>query len=324
MGSRPCWGRVRKFASTLIAAAALTAFAAAVTSAAAASPVPALAIADQKPATFSDVRFRALHLRRSRYVAPWNVALRRPDRERFDAWLAAARAAGVRDVLVAFGAASGSHCPRRPCRLPSVGSYTRAFRAFHRRYPQVRAIQPWNEANSPTQPTGPWRRGARAAARYYNAVRASCRRCVVTAADLLDLSTHSMARWLAQFKRYAHGRPLLWGLHNYTDTNRHSGLTRTFLKLVRGKVWLTETGGIVYFRKATGAVNLRYSERRAASALKRMFALASRDRARIARLYVYQWSIDFSGNRFDAGLVRADGLARPGYYVVKHHRGWIR
>jgi hypothetical protein len=315
---------MRAFATTLLAAAALTAPATAPTATAGAAPVPALAVADQKPSSFSDPRFRALHVRRSRYVAPWNVALRRPDRERFDAWLAAARAAGVRDVLVAFGAATGSRCPRRPCRLPSVGSYSRAVRAFHRRYPEIRTLQPWNEANSPTQPTGSWRTGAPAAARYYNALRRVCRRCAITAADLLDLSTRSMAHWLDRFRRYAHGRPRLWGLHNYTDTNRRSGLTARFLRMVPGRVWLTETGGIVYFRKATGAVNFRYSERRAASALKRMFALARRDRGRIGRLYVYQWSIDFSGNRFDAGLVRADGRARPGYYVVKHHRRWIR
>src|SRR4029079_6054867 len=144
--------------------------------------------------------------------------------------------------------------------------YTRAFRAFHRRYKRIRTIQPWNEANSPTQPTGPWRRGARAAALYYNAVRRSCRRCTVTAADVLDLSKRTMARWVHQFRRYAKGKPRLWGLHNYTDTNKPSGLTRAFLRMVRGKVWVTETGGIVYFRDASGRVRFRFSEGRAARA----------------------------------------------------------
>jgi hypothetical protein len=94
--------------------------------------------------------------------------------------------------------------------------------------------------------------------------------------------------------------------------------------MVPGKVWLTETGGIVAFREASGRVRFRYSERRAASALKRMFSIARKYRARTTRLYVYQWSIDFSGNRFDAGLVRADSAARPGYYVVRHYQRWIR
>jgi hypothetical protein len=286
--------------------------------------MPAVGIADQKAQTFTSARFWALHVRRSRVVVPWNVALVRSERRRFDTWLHAAHRARVHDVLVAFSASRGSRCPRRPCRLPSVRSYTRAFRAFRRHYRSIRGIQPWNEANSPTQPTGPWRRGARAAARYYNVVRRYCRRCSVTAADVLDLSRRTMTRWLRKFRRYAHGRPRLWGLHNYTDTNRRSGLTRAFLRMVPGRIWVTETGGIVYFRKASGAVTLRYSERRAARALRRTFAIARKYRRRISRLYLYQWSIDFSGNRFDAGLVRANGTARPGYYVVRRYRRWMR
>jgi hypothetical protein len=284
---------------------------------------PIVGIADQKANTFSSGNFRALHVKRSRYVVPWNVALVESERARFDRWYGAARAAGVKQVLVAFSASRGSRCPARPCRLPSVRSYTRAFRAFRRHYRGIRTIQPWNEANSPTQPTGPWRRGARAAARYYNVVKRQCRRCTVTAADVLDLSRRTMGRWVHQFKRYAH-KPRLWGLHNYTDTNRRSGLTAAFLRMVRGKVWLTETGGIVAFRDANGHVRFRFSERRAATATRRMFSIARKHRRRIARLYVYQWSIDFSGNRFDAGLVRANGVPRPAYYVVRKYRRWIR
>jgi hypothetical protein len=302
----------------------LIAFVLLLTAPAAEAASPVLGIADQKPGTFTSSRFKALHVKRSRYVVPWNVALVKSQRAKFDAWLRAARKAHVREVLVAFNATAGSRCPARPCSLPSVRSYTRAFRAFHRRYERIRAIQPWNEANSPTQPTGPWLKGARAAALYYNAVRRYCRRCNVTAADVLDLSKRTMARWVDQFRRYAKGKPRLWGLHNYTDTNKRSGLTSAFLRMVPGKVWLTETGGIVAFREASGRVRFRYSERRAASALRRMFALARKHRARTTRLYVYQWSIDFSGNRFDAGLVRANGSARPGYYVVRKYRRWIR
>lgn len=285
---------------------------------------PMLGIADQKASTFSSSRFKSLHVKRTRYVVPWNVALVKSERARFDAWYKAARQARVKQVMVAFSASSGSRCPARPCSLPSVRSYTRAFRAFRRHYRGIRTIQPWNEANSPTQPTGPWRKGARAAARYFNVVKRYCRSCTVIAADILDLSKRTMARWVRQFRRYVHYKPTLWGLHNYTDTNRHSGLTRAFLRMVRGKVWLTETGGIVAFQEASGRVRFPFSERRAAAATKRMFSIARKYRHRIARLYVYQWSIDFSGNRFDAGLVRADGAPRPAYYVLRHYRRWIR
>jgi hypothetical protein len=285
---------------------------------------PLVGIADQKASTFTSSRFKALHVKRTRYVVPWNVALVKSERARFDAWYKAARKAHVKQVMVAFSASRGSRCPARPCSRPSVRSYKRAFRAFRRHYRGIRTIQPWNEANSPTQPTGPWRSGAKAAARYFNVVKRYCRHCTVTAADILDLSKRTMARWVHQFRRYVRYKPTLWGLHNYTDTNRHSGLTAAFLRMVRGKVWLTETGGIVAFRDAGGKVRFRYSERRAATATKRMFSIARKYRRRISRLYVYQWSIDFSGNRFDAGLVRADGVPRPAYYVLRHYRRWIR
>jgi hypothetical protein len=285
---------------------------------------PILGIGDQKPSTFTNHTFRSLHVKRSRYVAPWNVALVKSQRSRFDAWYKAARKAHVKDVMIAFSATSGSRCPARPCSLPSARSYTRAFRAFRRRYKGVHTIQPWNEANSPTQPTGPWRKGARAAANYFNIVKRNCRKCTVTAADVLDLSRRTMARWVHQFRRYVHYRPTLWGLHNYTDTNKRSGLTAAFLRMVPGKVWLTETGGIVYFQEASGRVDFKFSERRAATATRRMFSLARKYRRRIGRLYVYQWSIDLSGQRFDAGLVRANGTLRPAFYVLRKYRRWIR
>ena len=310
---------MQRFTTTALIAIAVALFAPV---AQAANPV--VGVADQKASAFGSPDFRALHVKRTRYVVPWNVALVRSQRSKFDAWLRAARAAHVREILVAFNASAGSRCPARPCSLPSVGRYKRAFRAFHRRYKRIRTIQPWNEANSPTQPTGSWRRGARAAALYYNVVRRYCRRCTITAADVLDLSKRTMARWVHQFRRYAKGKPRLWGLHNYTDTNKRSGLTGAFLRMVKGKVWITETGGIVAFRQANGRVRFGYSERRASSALRRTFGIAHKYRRRIKRLYIYQWAIDFSGNRFDAGLVRADGTPRPGYYVVRNYRGWIR
>src|SRR4051812_11325274 len=315
-----CCRRMPRFTTTTLIALVL--MLAAPVAAQASNPV--LGVADQKASAYKSSRFKSLHVKRTRYVVPWNVALVKSQRAKFDAWLSAAHAAHVREVLVAFNASAGSRCPAKPCSLPSVRAYTKAFRAFHKHYKTIRTLQPWNEANSPTQPTGPWKRGARAAALYYNVVRHYCHRCTITAADVLDLSKRTMARWVHQFRRYAKGHPALWGLHNYTDTNKKSGLTGAFLRMVPGKVWLTETGGIVAFREASGKVRFKFSEKRAASALKRMFSIARKYRSRTTRLYVYQWSIDFSGNRFDAGLVRANGAPRPGYYVVRKYRRWIR
>jgi hypothetical protein len=266
-------------------------------------------ISDQQPGTFDDPRFRLLGVEHARYITPWDSVLH--DRSRLNAWMRAATAAGV-DVHVAFGHSAGDRCPGQPCTLPSVRAYARAVRAFLRRYPEVRSITPWNEANHRSQPTA--YAPARAAA-YYEVVRAACRGCRVVAADVLD--TSNLTAWIAAFRASTSMRPRLWGLHNYGDANhfRSSG-TEAMLRAVPGQVWLTETGGIVRFQAPDGRLVLPPSEARAARALRFLLAMARTHSDRITRAYVYQWRITNPGDRFDAGLVRPDGRPRPGLGVL--------
>ena len=78
------------------------------------------------------------------------------------------------------------------------------------------------------------------------------------------------------------------------------------LSVVKGQVWLTETGGIVKFGK-----DFPYSPKRAAARTKYMFTLA-RKYKRVTRIYVYRWFGEPRTARFDAGLVNPDGSSRPG------------
>ena len=276
-----------------------------------------LAIADQKPQTFSDPLFRKLGVARSRLNTPWNSIFTEP--QRLAAWLQAAHSAGV-EPLVAFEHNRGDQCPASPCSLPPLSAYKRAIAAFRSRYPWVHLLQPWNEANSATQPTG---KHPEQAAAYYEAVKQICPGCTIPAADVLDSS--NLARWLTRFKQALHGpTPQLWGLHNYTDTNRfRTSGTKQMLSLVPGEIWFTEAGGIVTFRTADGRVVLPYDPNRAARAIRFLFQLA-RLSSRITRVYIYQWKIDFPGNRFDAGLVTWDGKPRPALRVVLQHRSLLR
>jgi hypothetical protein len=274
---------------------------------------PFVGISDQDPQTFSDARFTALGMRYARLITPWNSIFTEPDR--LDTWLQAAKAAGI-EPLVAFNYARGDVCPKRPCTLPSVGQYAAAFRAFYAKYPWVRAYQPWNEANHQSQPTG---KNPKRAAEYYNVLRSICHGCTITAADVLDAT--NLKRWIKTFLEYAKGKPRLWGLHNYTDTNRfRSTGTKTMLELVKGQLWLTETGGIVAFTTASGKVALRHDERRARKAIDYLFRLA-RTSKRITRVYVYQWRKTQSGDRFDAGLVAPDDTARPSLAALRRQLG---
>ena len=272
-------------------------------------------VGDQDSSMFTDPLFTQLGMKRSRYFPSWNVAFKTSDEALWlDDWLAKAQAAGV-EPLISFHVSLGSRCPQRPCKLPTVREYTRAFRAFRARWPQVRVISPWNEANHRSQPTF---RNPKRAAQYYNVVRKYCRGCQIIAADVID--ERNMESWLRIFKRTAK-KPRIWGLHNYRDTNPRRGQrlggTKRLLKAVRGQVWLTETGGIVRFELPSGGTLFPYSESRANRATRRMFALARRYRGRIKRLYIYHWKQPALDNRFDAGLVRKSGAARPAYRTVR-------
>jgi hypothetical protein len=280
----------------------------------AAAATVTVGLGDQSSDVFNDSRFQELGLKHVRVITPWNAALSRGDRIWLDNWLASAQAAGV-DPLVSFGAASGSRCPARPCTLPTTATFDRAFRAFRARWPQVRTIGVWNEANHRSQPTF---RYPDQAARFFNIVKKRCRGCRVVAADVIDDA--NMVRWLTTFRTVARGAHL-WGLHNYRDSNPRRGQryggTKLLLKTVPGKVWLTETGGIVRFVLPDGRTLFPYSERRANVAIGRVLRLARQYRSRIERLYVYHWRQDSFDNRFDAGLLSRDGHPRPSYLTLK-------
>jgi len=272
-------------------------------------------IGEQDAAMFTDPLFTPLGIKNARYFPSWNVAFKQEEAGWLDQWLDGARAAGV-TPLISFNVNLGSRCPNRPCKLPTVSQYTTAFKAFRARWHDVTVISPWNEANHRSQPTF---KNPKRAAQLYNVVRKNCVGCTIVAADVID--EVNMERWLKVFKKTAK-RPRIWGLHNYRDTNKRKGQrlggTKRLLKAVKGQVWLTETGGIVKFVLPNGHTLFRRSESRANTATKRMFALAKRYRSRIKRLYIYHWKQSSADNRFDAGLVRLDGSARPAYFTVRN------
>jgi hypothetical protein len=303
-----------RFIACLVAAAVLAGcgFAAAPEKSEAAVRV---GIGDQDSSMFTDPLFEQAGFEKARYFPSWNVALKGHEREAgwLQAWLDGAQATGT-EPLISFFAALDSRCPRRPCKLPTVRQYTKAFKAFHARWPQVNVISPWNEANHRSQPTF---KNPKRAAQYYNVVRKYCMRCKIIAADVID--ERNMERWLKVFRKTAK-KPRIWGLHNYRDTNKRKGQllggTERLLNAVRGDIWLTETGGIVKFVLPNRHTLFPKSESRANQATKRMFALAKRYRSRIKRLYIYHWKQPAGSNRFDAGLIRRDGTARPAYNTV--------
>jgi hypothetical protein len=279
-------------------------------------------IGDQQTEMFSNRLWQQLHTKIARYIAPYDAAVRPYSLMLAQRWIAAAEAQHQR-VLVAF-----YHSEYTPTRMPSVSVYTRDVKKFIALFGRVRDYQAWNETNRGTivesvkgkRHIGLVSPTPTQSAQYYKALRSVCKGCTITGLDILDgQSIAPSLSYIAQFKHaLAHLKvpmPQLWGLHNYSDTNRFSSArTRAVLAAVPGQVWLTETGGIVKFGGAFP--NVKGSGlRRASRALSYMFHLAASN-SRIKRLYIFQWSGARGAVRFDAGLTDPHFNPRPGYVTV--------
>jgi hypothetical protein len=276
---------------------------------------PIIGIGEQKPSMFASRAWNMLGLRHARYTAPWDALEDPYQRHLLDAWMAAARAAHVRVLL---GFAHSLRSERMAHVLPKPRRFARAFLGFRTRYPWVRDWVVWNEANHPGALTA---MRPRRAAQFFDAVASHCRGCNVVAADVLD--TPGMVSWVTRFRRYARHRPRIWGLHNYGDAN---GLkvksTPRMLALTQGRIWFTETGGVVLRRVYKGKRVLRtfrYSLGHAARSTEHALALSCLSR-RIGRVYLYHWQPPPKVTNWDSGLVDRHGQPRPAYKAL---RRWL-
>lgn len=324
----------------LASAAALVALLVLPAAAPAAKVNIAVGIGDQSAAMFSNPHFKALKVKKARYFIPWNAIDNPTALGAADAWLRAAKTAGVRPLLHLDGLDIG-----RETRPPSVKvwrSKVRALVSRYRRGTDGRASVPdwgvWNEANSKTQPV--YRlSGARRTARYFIELRKVCRACQIVALDVLDAGNikgyiGAFYRALGRKKRLAS----IVGIHNYGDTNRPKNNTGVIIKTVRrynrrAKFWMTETGGIALLQHddpTTGRLKQSRglgcnparpasAERRQARAVGKMFRIARRYRRHVKRLYPYNfYGINCDRTRrFDAGLIRLDGSRRPAYTTLR-------
>ncbi|HEY5193283.1 MAG TPA: hypothetical protein VIJ39_05360 [Solirubrobacteraceae bacterium] len=279
-------------------------------------------LADQQTEMFTNPLWTQLHTKIARYIAPYDAAVRPYSLQLATAWIHAAEAAH-QQVLVAF-----YHSEYTPTKMPSVAVYQRDIQKFIKLFPHVRQYQPWDETNRGTivevikgkRHTALVSPSPLQSAEYYKSMRSVCKGCTIVGLDVLDQpSVTPTLRYIAQFKqdiaRLKTVMPSIWGLHNYSDTNRfQTSRTRAVLAAVPGQVWLTETGGIVQLgsdftnKKGSGLT-------RAAKALSFMFKIAGSS-SRIKRLYIYDWTGGVSSTRFDAGLMNAKYEPRQGYVTV--------
>jgi hypothetical protein len=296
----------------VLAAVGLAALAVALAAPAAHGAV-VVGIADQKPAMFGDQRFKDLGIRHARVQVPWDVMEHPEQLMEIDGWLAAANAAGVQP-LVSWG---HSRTERRL--LPSPSRFKYEFRRFRARYPWVDTFAAWNEANHCGEPTC---HRPRLVGAYWKSLRRECPSCTILASELLDMP--NMVSWVREFRRYVRTEPEIWGLHNYVDANRFRTTgTRRLLRAVKGEVWLTEVGGLVYRRNRpkTGRsqVRLRESPSHAARATEWLLNELLPISSRLRRVYVYHWDASTLRDTWDSALITPGGRGRPALKVLQDH-----
>jgi Glycosyl hydrolase catalytic core len=284
-------------------------------------------LSEQNPQMFSEPAWQALHLKRVRYIVPWDWYKSRGQRSEVEFFMGTAHLFN-QDVLATFTAdrscyVHGRYRHIKKCRAPSQKAYASAVKRFIKTYPWVKTYSVWNEANHHSQPTY---RNPRLAAKYYLTMRKVAKRKTIVAADVLDQS--DAGSYLRRFLHFTHNKGRIFGLHNYEDVNYHrSRGLKAVLRVVPGEVWLTETGGIVKFKphfprnlsRASRAINLMFSQAKFYN--KRRHGM----RSKVTRVYDYRWFGDKKSARFDAGLVEPNGKARKTLTAFKRGiRGRLR
>jgi hypothetical protein len=283
-----------------------------------------IGIADQKPGVFTDPLFQPLEIKYARRSVAWNAALVDWQIAELDAWLNGARAAGV-TPLISF---AKTRDPAQRRYLPSVAEYRAAFKAFRQRWPWVREFAPTNESNHPAEMGGT---NPKRAVEYWRVMQSECRGCKVAAATLLDYESNSKKNpdkitldWIRKFLKYAGKKnpPRLWAFHNYVSANKFSDrLSRKIMSMIKGEVWITEVGGLVYRKPAPGRVKLPESVTHQTKVTKYIFDHLIRTDKRFTRVYMYHWNSEGPGASWDSGLVDANGDARPALAILEQFLG---
>ncbi len=271
-------------------------------------------IGDQQTEMFTNPLWQHLHTKIARYIAPYDAAVRPYSLSLARAWIQAAEE-HHQQILLSF-----YHSEYTPLNMPSVATYQKDVQKFVKLFPRVKDYQPWDEANRGTIPHELVSPSPLQAAQYYQALKRVCSGCQIVGLDVLDQrDDRPTLTYIAEFKKDI-GKlrtvmPHIWGLHNYSDTNRfESYRTSEIVAALPGEVWLTETGGIVHLGSSFPN-NHGSGLTRAAKALSYMFKIAA-SQPRITRLYIFQWSGATGAARFDAGLTNPDYQPREGYVVV--------
>ena len=266
-------------------------------------------IDDQNIALFADKRWYALPLKNVRYFVPWDLKQEPHYLRRADEWLTIAG----KSHTVPLIAITQSDIRGRTRYLPTLKQYRQDVSWMMHRYKWIKLWTPWNEANLLDQAT--LKNPARAA-QYWRVAQQSCPTCIVTSPSLVGYKDAS-PKWMRAFVKAAHGEHGPWAIHVYNSINEFNmtALKQLERELPSGAIWVTEANAWLRF------VGYPQSLTRQAHAELYLFQVAAASYPRISRWYLYQWFASSPKNRWDSGLVNANGSARPALKVVQQQLG---
>lgn len=279
-------------------------------------------ISDQQAASFESPLYAPLKLKVARYITPYDVMDDPVQYERLVSWVDSATAANQR-LLISF---EHSRRSGREGRVPSNAEFKQQLTRFNAEFgSRIESVSPWNEVNvcqknGRTEGQPPRickvKTGPKLVAGYYTVARQVFRGKKIVALDILDSKNVAGAvSYVKAFRKVAKPTPKIWGIHNYSDTNRgSSSRTKALIKAInnrKAEVWLTETGGQIRLHAAN------FGQAEAAKALKCMFSMPKLF-PQVKRLYIYQFHGARREETFDAGLVdNTLTKKRKGYAVVQ-------
>ena len=148
----------------------------------AAQAKPFSGVADQRVETLQDARFQKSGIKKYRVAVSYDQVRQGTKRgasayaksllARQDEFFRLAKQQRL-DVMVSFYRTSMLSPKRAAASLPSVSQFRKDFRAFRKRYPQIKKFSNWNEINFKiAQPTG---RNPKRAGQFYLMLRKECR-----------------------------------------------------------------------------------------------------------------------------------------------------
>ena len=293
--------------------------------ASAAQAKPFTGIADQSVNTLNDPRFQKSGIKRFRIAVSYDQIRKglagsqnsyaRQLLNRQDEFFRLAKQQRL-DVMVSFYRTSMLSPKRAAAQLPSVSQFRKDFRAFRKRYPQIKKFSNWNEMNFKiAQPTG---RNPKRAGQFYKMLRKECRgrKCSVLTGDFRPDGSKHDVRWLKAFMKEIGKGPHQWGLIPYMDTNKFSTkLTKKWLKdTKRGNVYVTENGPINVFPFGGFRKNLSRQNKAMSYSLSKFPRVSKR----IKGQYVYSWQqpAGAPSNAFDSALIDNKDKPRPAYFTL--------